>query len=249
MHIYNASDTGIKRKNNQDSCMTGLLEGHSAARIGAFAIVCDGMGGAAGGGIASEKACGEIARIITAGYRPEMTAGSVRNVLESAINSANMLVFDQAQADPCLTGMGTTVVCAIVFDAGIVIAHVGDSRAYLFSGGEARQVTSDHSVVQAMMNLGQITEDEALVHPRRNVITRALGVDSRIDIDFFESVREPGSIVMLCTDGLTNYVSKDEISNIIKNNTLGETPEIFVNLANKRGGSDNITVAVIEIEN
>jgi len=242
LRVYSASDTGAMRKNNQDACLTGHLEGG-----GVYAVVCDGMGGASGGSIASGKACGEIGRRIEAGYRDKMTAGSVRNVLESAINSANVLVFEQAQADPCLTGMGTTVVCAVAFGSKIVIAHAGDSRAYLYSNNCIKQVTSDHSVVQDMINRGQITEDEALVHPRRNVITRALGVDDRIDIDFFEAACETGCAVLLCTDGFSNYVSKDEIADVLKNNPLSETPDIFIGLANERGGSDNITIAVIDI--
>ncbi|MBQ1211675.1 MAG: serine/threonine-protein phosphatase, partial [Clostridia bacterium] len=140
-----------------------------------FAVVCDGMGGANGGNVASSLAVKIITNRIVEGYRENMSIQSIHYMLESAIAAANVLVYDTAVADPELHGMGTTVVAIVVSGTEAVVAHIGDSRAYLLAD-DLRQITRDHSVVWEMVEKGEITEDEARVHPNKNIITRALGV-------------------------------------------------------------------------
>ena len=179
MKIVAKTDIGLKRESNQDSYAAGELPGSVA-----WAVVCDGMGGAAGGNYASSTAVKVISERITSSYRIGMTSSSIRNMLTSAIAAANISVYDMSKADPELTGMGTTVVVSIVVDNTVFIAHAGDSRAYILSNGSLNQLTKDHSIVQEMIDHGTLTPDEAKIDPRKNIITRALGVDSELRIDF-----------------------------------------------------------------
>ena len=181
MIVLGRTDTGRVRATNQDAFLCGRLSDEVL-----YAIVCDGMGGAKGGNVASAIAVKVMAERITEGFRENMTAQSMRYMLESAVAAANVEVFDTAMADEQLRGMGTTVVAALVCRQEAVIAHVGDSRAYLVTPEEMRQVTTDHSVVQAMVEKGQLTESEARVHPRKHFITRALGVENNVECDVNE---------------------------------------------------------------
>ena len=144
-----------------------------------------------------------------------------------------------------LNGMGTTVVCAVVKDGQAYIAYAGDSRAYISSGGKLTQVTVDHSMVQDLVNKGKLTSEEAAVHPNRNIITRALGVQDTIDVDFKQVDFAPGDILILCTDGLSNYVSAEEISEEVKDTKYYAFADRLVKKANTNGGGDNITVVAI----
>jgi protein phosphatase len=176
-----------------------------------------------------------------------MSSRSVKNLLVTALDNANTRVFDLAQASDALMGMGTTVVAAIVSGRKACIAHAGDSRAYLLFGDELLQLTKDHSVVQVMVDTGQITEDEARHHPRKNLITRVLGVAETLEADYCEEELPPGSVLLLCTDGLTNCVEPDEFPALLKQNGFANFADDLVLLANERGGQDNITVVAIEI--
>ena len=140
--------------------------------------------------------------------------------------------------------MGTTVVAAIFSDNVAHIVHAGDSRAYIIRGEEIEQITSDHSIVQHLYELGQITKEEALTHPKRNVITRAVGTQETIRTDYNEIDYEDDDVILLCSDGLTNYVTEEQIVDIIRNNPLAECTELLVNAANESGGGDNITVVL-----
>jgi protein phosphatase len=171
------------------------------------------MGGVAGGNIASALAVKVIIDKINACYRENMKPASIINMLDSALVAANIEVYDMAYSKPELEGMGTTVVCAVVKDDCAYIAHAGDSRAYLFDGEKLNQVTTDHSVVQNLIEQGKITKEEAEHHPKKNLITRALGVEKNIEIDFDEVYLEDNETLIICTDGLSNYVSDDEVIN------------------------------------
>lgn len=173
------TDRGRIRESNQDAYFVGEMPDGTA-----FAVVCDGMGGAAGGNIASSLAVQVISSKINASYHPNMRDSSICNMLESALSAANVEVYDLAQEKADLRGMGTTVVCAVIRGGQAFIAHAGDSRAYLFSADGLQQVTTDHSMVQDLLESGKITPDEAKHHPNKNIITRAIGVDSAIKIDF-----------------------------------------------------------------
>lgn len=240
MKIVAKTDIGLKRESNQDSYAAGELPGSVA-----WAVVCDGMGGAAGGNYASSTAVKVISERITSSYRIGMTASSIRNMLTSAIAAANISVYDMSKADPELTGMGTTVVVSIVVDNTVFIAHAGDSRAYILSNGSLNQLTKDHSIVQEMIDHGTLTPDEAKIDPRKNIITRALGVDSELRIDFDIADIDENDVLILCTDGLTNFVEPQEIYELTDDGKFYEYAERLVARANSNGGGDNITVVTI----
>lgn len=240
MRIVAKTDIGLARTNNEDSYAAGELPGSVA-----WAVVCDGMGGAAGGNVASSTAVKIISERISSTYRKGMTANSIKNMLVSAITAANITVFDAARNNPELFGMGSTVVAVVVVDGEACIAHAGDSRAYLLSEGKLRRLTKDHSFVQEMVDSGNLTEEEANNDPRKNIITRALGVDEDIRIDFCEEFIDDKDVLLLCTDGLTNYVNSEEICEITSDGKYYEFAERLVNCANKNGGGDNITVVTI----
>ena len=240
MRIVAKTDVGLKRSNNQDSYAAGELPGSVA-----WAVVCDGMGGAAGGNLASSTAVKLISERISASYRAGMSSSSIRNMLTSAISAANVSVYDISKANSELSGMGTTVVAAIVSDNSVCIAHAGDSRAYLLANGELRQLTKDHSVVQEMVDRGRLTPDEAKDDPRKNLITRALGVDEELRIDFCEEYIQNDDVLLICTDGLTNYIEPEEICELTSDGKFYEYAERLVNRANENGGGDNITVVTV----
>lgn len=238
--IYSVmTDKGVVRSTNQDNGMATCPDGHSC-----YAVVCDGMGGAQAGDVASEIAVRTISERLAAAWRADMTAESLRNLLTTSITAANICVYDRAEEDPLLRGMGTTVVAAAIQRDRMVIAHVGDSRAYLCADG-LRQLTRDHSVVQDMVDAGLLTQAQAAVHPNRNYITRALGVSERVEIDTAEFPFRDGETLLLCTDGLTNYVAEDAITEILSSCPPQEAARLLVEAANRNGGGDNVTAVVI----
>jgi len=186
-----------------------------------------------------------ISSKINASYHPNMRDSSICNMLESALSAANVEVYDLAQEKADLRGMGTTVVCAVIRGGQAFIAHAGDSRAYLFSADGLQQVTTDHSMVQDLLESGKITPDEAKHHPNKNIITRAIGVDSAIKIDFDQIDFSDGQVLLLCTDGLSNYVDNDEMVSAISDGQYYAYADRLVQQANKNGGGDNITVVAI----
>lgn len=240
MKIVAKTDKGKVRSSNQDAYAVGEFPDEVA-----WAVVCDGMGGAAGGNIASALAVKVISDKINASYRENMRPSSIKNMLDSALVAANIEVYDMAYAKPELKGMGTTVVCTIVKDGCAYIAHAGDSRAYVFNGSGLIQVTTDHSVVQDLVSKGQITKEEAEHHPNKNLITRAIGVDKNIKIDFDEIDLKDDEILLICTDGLSNYVSDDEMINEVMDGRYYAFADRLVRKANNNGGGDNITVVAI----
>ena len=240
MILSKRSDVGLVRSMNQDACACGEFPDGMA-----WAVVCDGMGGAASGDVASTTAVRILSERIQSSYREGMQANSIRSVLFSAIEAANTVVFEMSRSNPAFEGMGTTVVAAIIRQDAVYVAHAGDSRAYRITENGIAQLTRDHSMVQAMVDRGQITPSEAKDHPRKNIITRALGVDSRILIDFCEEPFEPNDVLLICTDGLTNMVEDEEIFRLAKQTPAGELPDQLVSLANRNGGVDNVTVVTI----
>lgn len=240
MIIVSKSDIGKIRSSNQDSYAAGEIRGAG------WAVVCDGMGGANGGCVASGKAVKTISDCIAGAYHSDMTAHGISAMLESSITAANLNIFDEAAENRDLAGMGTTVVAAVVTGEDVVLAHAGDSRAYIYKKGKLTQITRDHSVVQGMVERGEITPEEARRDPRKNVITRALGVSEDIEIEFGEVDLPAGAVLMLCTDGLTNFVDSKQICDIIKCNTFEECPQLLIDAANNAGGRDNITVVMIK---
>lgn len=240
MRIISKTDVGKVRTSNQDSYAAGEFQNGVA-----WAVVCDGMGGNAGGNIASSTAVKSISEKITMGYRDGMTSSSIKNLLITAITNANYEVYDMANANAELKGMGTTVVAAIITPGTVYVSHVGDSRAYLVSKSEIRQITKDHSVVQDMVEKGEITPDEAKSHPRKNLITRALGVDEEVKADFLAEDTTSDDVLLICTDGLTNFVDQSDIYRVVCDEPYTDFADTLVDMANKNGGADNITVVAV----
>ena len=240
MRVCGRTDTGRVRAENQDAYICGRLSDQTV-----FAIVCDGMGGTNGGNVASAIAIKVISDRIVDVYRDGMNENSLRNMLESAISAANIEIFDASMADLELRGMGTTVVAVVVSGSDVYIAHVGDSRVYVVTPEGIEQITRDHSIVQAMVEKGQLTQTEAKNHPRKHFITRALGVEDSVACDYTEMTFPEKGILLICTDGLTNMVESDDIYKAV-NSTPEETiPDALIHAANMAGGSDNITVVVL----
>ena len=240
MKFASKTDIGRQRRSNQDSYAAGEL-----AMGVAWAVVCDGMGGANGGSIASTLAVKTISEQISASWRQGMGSNSICNLLKSAVAAANINVFDMSKSVESLSGMGTTVVATLISGNIAHIVHAGDSRAYKISHNKIVQVTRDHSIVQTMIENGKLSEAGARVHPRKNVITRALGVDEILEVDYNEVELREGEGLMICTDGLTNFVLEEDINKTIAAYPFFEYPEKLIELANRNGGGDNITVVAI----
>ena len=247
MVIFGNSDIGKRRENNEDSFRCGKLEDGTL-----WAVVCDGMGGAAGGEVASRIAAELVAEKIQLCYRREFETPSLRNLLTSAIITANVSIFDRAAEKDELEGMGTTIVAAIIKGGVAIVAHVGDSRAYLFRKDKTIQITKDHSLVQAMLDGGQITEDEYKNSALKNIILKCLGTNEIFDgdyIDYDVVFPEKGDVIMLCSDGLSNCLSNEEMNGIVfASDDLSASVSDLIEAANKNGGSDNITVVLIKTE-
>ncbi len=241
LRVFSKSDVGLVRQSNQDACKNGIFPDQSA-----WVVVCDGMGGANGGNIASSIAVDKISEQILSSYHDGISDNSIKNLITSAIFNANLAVHDRARTETELSGMGTTVVTAIVSRGIAHIAHAGDSRAYLITAEGIRQLTTDHSMVQEMVDNGDITEQQAKKHPQKNIITRALGVEASIQLDYCENEIQPGNFLLICTDGLTNYVDAEQIYQLSKELDGNALTEKLITLAKEGGGSDNITVAIVE---
>ncbi|HEX2937647.1 MAG TPA: Stp1/IreP family PP2C-type Ser/Thr phosphatase [Ruminiclostridium sp.] len=233
------TDRGKVRKSNQDDFAVGELSGGAV-----FAVVCDGMGGANGGNIASSSAVKIISENLKQGFDASLKPENIKLLIIDSINMANDVVFEKSRNDTALFGMGTTVVVMIAASGKAFIAHAGDSRAYLIND-EIKKLTRDHSIVQEMLENGKITPEEALVHPQKNIITRALGVEGCLNIDYCVQNFNPGCSVLICTDGLTNLVSDSEIYDVIKHEEPEQSVNRLIDMANLSGGSDNITVVII----
>lgn len=241
MIITGKTDIGSVRSKNEDAFDYGVLPDGTS-----WAIVCDGMGGVHGGKIASTAAIEMVSEKIKKCYNPSMSVTSLENLLLSSITTANVNVFDRGIFDRSLKGMGTTIVAAVVKNAEACIAHVGDSRAYIIRDNTIRQVTKDHSLVQEMLDKGQITKEEYNNNPIKNIITRAMGVDEKVDIEFDYVSLDEGDTLILCTDGLSGPVSDSRILEIYKTTDFDSLAQKYIDEANNNGGSDNITVVIMK---
>jgi PPM family protein phosphatase len=240
------TDVGQKRDHNEDSFLVD-------EDLGLF-IVADGMGGHAGGGTASRLAVQTIrTRLqVARDADPDLFArpgaleeSPLREVLREAVESACQSIYQAAQGDPSLAGMGTTVTAAVFSGPNSFVAHVGDSRCYLARKGHIYQVSEDHSLVNEQLKAGAITPDEARHSRFKNIITRSVGFEADVTVDMMGLEVEPGDRFVLCCDGLSNLVDDQEILEIVRDAPLADAPKKLIDLANERGGDDNITVIVI----
>ena len=239
MRIYSATDVGQKRKMNQDYVFASA---DPVGNLPNLFVVADGMGGHNAGDYASSHAVGTVVDEI----RQDADFNPIK-VIRHAIESANTEIITQAQNDENLRGMGTTMVVATIVGHYAYVANVGDSRLYLVNQ-QILQVTKDHSLVQEMVRMGEINAEQARNHPDKNIITRALGAERTVDIDFFDLKLEPGNVILMCSDCLSNMVEDSQIREIISDTekNLEEKGKILISEANRNGGKDNIAVVLIE---
>ena len=242
MKLAGKTDVGRVRQENQDDYRAGELPGGAV-----WALVCDGMGGAKGGREASQGACNVIENFFQEQYA-QCGAGQEEPFLKKALLYANRFVFQKAAHEEALAGMGTTAVCALVRSGNVYLCHAGDSRAYLIRDGKLTQLTHDHSYVQELVDCGTITEEEAEHHPQKNIITKALGVDYRLEPEFTAAKLKREDRLLLCTDGLTNMVPMEEMEELLAQGAFYDLPDRLIEAANAHGGSDNITALLLAVE-
>ncbi len=226
------TDTGRQRRDNEDSAF---------ARAPVF-VVADGMGGAQAGEVAS--------RIAVEAFEQGLPdSGSPEERLASRVREANQQIYERSRADRGRAGMGTTLTAAYVDDAHVAIAHVGDSRAYMFRDGSLQRLTQDHSLVDELVRRGKLTEEQAAEHPQRSIITRALGPEPDVEVDTWTYPARAGDVVLLCSDGLTSMISETRVAAILASHeNLDEAADALIREANEAGGRDNITVVLFRLE-
>ncbi|MCB6615484.1 Stp1/IreP family PP2C-type Ser/Thr phosphatase [Ruminococcus sp. 210702-SL.1.03] len=240
MYLSYNSDMGRVRNENQDKICAGFLSENAA-----LAVVCDGMGGEASGSVASDLAANQIYRRISEGYQQGMKPNSIRNLMVTAVQAANSIVYEKSCDDIEKNGMGTTCVAVLVEDKTAYIVNVGDSRAYMMDGDGIRQISDDHTYVNELYKHGEITFEEMQNHKMKYIITRAVGVEPKVEADYFE-VEETGNFaVFLCTDGLTAYCHPQLIYESVFNKNLDKGVSDLIDYCNACGGKDNISAAVI----
>jgi protein phosphatase len=242
MEIWGKTDKGRVRQITQDVFMTLTCEPLGVAVL----VVCDGMGGARSGEVASASAAERFIELMRAALDgADGGGGGLASSMADAVTAAGEEVYTRSVTDPDCAGMGTTLVAAAVTPRGEVVVNVGDSRAYHIAGGAIRQVTKDHSVVEDMVDRGDITRYEARNHPNKNLITRALGTSDREEPDVFPLSMAPGDYLLLCSDGLSNLVPEEELlRETRRGESVSEICEVLVNLALSRGAPDNVTAVL-----
>ena len=240
MTCFALTDKGTVRRENQDvACVNDAL-----APGAVLAVVCDGMGGARSGRVASQLAADEF-MAETARLLKRFPAADAVDLLNAAAERANRAVYERSRSDARYYGMGTTLVAALIRGSECCVLNIGDSRAYHVTGRSIRRITRDHSFVAELVARGDITEEESLHHPHRNLITRALGTEKSVRADTFFLTVSPGDYVLLCTDGLSNMLSDSELLDELKKDAAVEAHcESLVNSALGRGAPDNVTVVL-----
>ena len=237
MKTFSMTDVGRKREINQDYVH---INNSPIGKLPNLFVVADGMGGHKAGDFASKYTVEVLEEVIR-----QSPAEHPREILQEGAQEANDKLIEAAGRDIKLEGMGTTLVAATVIDHTLYFLNVGDSRLYLINK-EIRQLSKDHSLVEEMVRLGGIKEEEAKHHPDKNIITRAIGVNKKLEADFYEYILNKGDVILMCTDGLSNMVENDEIFSIVKGaRDVVEAVEQLVERANEHGGRDNIGVVIV----
>ena len=240
MKFYAITDIGRKRELNEDYIYTS---GQPIGALPNLFIVADGMGGHKAGDYASMHTVDRFVEVI----RELGEEHGVQDAINEAVTAANAYIYQRSRENSNLSGMGTTLVLASCIGNEAIVANIGDSRLYLVNDAMT-QITRDHSLVEEMVKQGNITESEARIHPQKNIITRALGINEEVQADFFEIDVEQGDVIMLCSDGLSNMIEDEDMEYIVKNSdTLQTAAESLVARANENGGNDNITVVLAEV--
>ncbi|MBQ9699466.1 MAG: Stp1/IreP family PP2C-type Ser/Thr phosphatase [Lachnospiraceae bacterium] len=241
MKAFALTNVGVQRHTNQDFV---YVSEEKVGNLPNVLIVADGMGGHKAGEVASELAVNAVLSSIKSNRKRDKIT-----IIEQAISEANDKVLEMASSDEKYKGMGTTIVVATVVENNLYVANVGDSRLYLIDD-EIKQITRDHSLVQEMVSIGELDKESAKTHSRKNVITRAVGVEKKLMADFFEVEVKENNKILLCSDGLSNMVDDSELKAIIKectSETLETTVHKLIDAANGNGGLDNIAVVLAEV--
>jgi protein phosphatase len=242
MKAFALTNMGVRRNTNQDYA---YVSEQNVGNLPNILIVADGMGGHKAGEVASEQAVNAVLESIKQNESKDKIT-----IIEEAIAKANEKVLNMATSDEKFKGMGTTLVVATLENDILYVANVGDSRLYLIDNDDIRQITRDHSLVQEMVSLGELDKESARTHARKNVITRAIGVNEKIIADFFEVDISENTKILLCSDGLSNMVEDSQINDIVKEcagKTLEDTVHKLIDIANENGGLDNIAVVLAQV--
>lgn len=240
MEAFSMTDIGIKRQMNQDYI---FCTENSVGSFPNLFIVADGMGGHKAGDYASRTCVDCVVDSIK-----NSSMKTPVSIMEQAIKKANSQVLSDARSNTELEGMGTTCVCAVVFDRTLYVANIGDSRLYIINDKEIKQVTQDHSLVEEMIRNGEIGRREARLHPNKNIITRALGTNEEVTPDFFEVELLKDDIILICSDGLSNMMDDEDMMYIIRRyQSLDQAGKRLIEKANECGGRDNISIVLIKV--
>ena len=242
LNVHAETETGMVRDHNEDSILE-LGGEQSPPGVDALLVVADGMGGHAAGEVASSLAIEQIEQRFISGEFASTADDDFEEALRSLLQDVNQVV-NAAGQDNDKRGMGTTCTLVAIKGGHLYFAHVGDSRAYLFRDKTLAQITDDHSWVEEMVRAGSLTKEEARTHPNRNVITRAVGLDSSVQVDTGRRSLKEDDLIMLCSDGLNSMISDEEIHTVIKNSTFANLCTDLIAAANEAGGHDNTSVAV-----
>lgn len=242
MEYWIQSDIGCVRTCNQDACTAEQLDKNTL-----LCVVCDGMGGAKAGNVASALAVDVFTQEVKQSFTSDMDSLSQAELLQKALKLANFTVYDQSQQFEEFSGMGTTLVAALIGPKKAAVLNVGDSRAYRIDEEGITQLTVDHSLVQLMVDRGELTPEQARTYPGKNYITRAVGTEPSVEGDIFQSSMERGSYLLLCSDGLTNLLDDQEILfEVIHGGDKQQCCERLVEIAKRRGAPDNVTCILVK---
>ena len=241
MQYWGITDPGCVRAQNQDAYQIEQLDRNTV-----LCVVCDGMGGAKSGNVASSLAVDVFVQEVRRSWNAGMDREDAEQMLRSAVKLANFTVFDQAQELEEFSGMGTTLVALLIRDKGVIIVNVGDSRAYSAGRKGIRRLTTDHSLVQMMVERGNLTPEQARVYPGKNYITRAIGTEAVVECDAFHADVERGDCLLLCSDGLSNMMDDQEILfEVVHGINKEQCCQRLLDIAKNRGAPDNVTCVMI----
>ena len=243
MQYWGLTDPGCVRSQNQDTFQMEPLGKNSL-----LCVVCDGMGGAKSGNVASQLAVDVFTQEIKRSIKADMGQDAIDRMLQSAVKLANFTVYDQAQQFEEFSGMGTTLVALLVCGKNATFVNVGDSRGYHIDRDGVRQMTVDHSLVQLMVDKGELTPEQAKSYPSKNLITRAIGTESLVGCDIYHKKLERGDCLLLCTDGLSNLIDEQEILfEVVHGVDKGKCCQRLLDIVKKRGAPDNVTSVLVVI--
>ena len=243
MEAWGLTDVGNVRSQNQDAFRIVEL-GKNAL----LAVVCDGMGGAKSGNVASRLASEVFSEEVKRSFSADLTPDEAEQMLRAAAKLANISVFEQSQLSEDYAGMGTTLVAALTYPRATLVLNIGDSRAYLINADGVRCITRDHSVVEMMVQRGELTPEQAKTHPSKNLITRAVGTEETVFSDVFRVETEPEDCILICSDGLSNQMADQEILfEVVHGARRDDCCRRLLEIAKNRGAPDNVTSVLIEL--